>query len=311
MSSTPLRTLAQSASRTPALRRVAAPSLVRPASSSSSTPPPPQAPYVHPDDWELPSISVGPTHDSRYARHYTNTVSSDVMYMTYSHRLAHRPPKPEPVPLPQTPYEANRPTPTTMRGNHAFRPKTKAVTPDTIPRLESIVVHTMVKEAIGNKQALLPAIMAMRAITGETPNGAGRKGSTGVEVLRARKSAASFKLRAGMPVSVKVELKGQAMYDFIESLVDFVLPRLRDFSGVPLPPASTPKKSPASLAGVVSFGFGPTAMSFFPQIESNTDAYPRLPGFHVYFRTNLRGENAHEHARSLVSGFRIPFYRKG
>ncbi|KAK8861545.1 hypothetical protein IAR55_002367 [Kwoniella newhampshirensis] len=316
MSSAPLRTMAPSASRTSALRRsVVLPSITRPASSSSSSSPKKSSSNasIAPtplEEWTLPRIHLGPTHTSRYSQHYNTTLASDLMYMTYSHRLSQRPAKPAPVEPSLTPYEANRPRPPIMRGNRALRTKTTQITSDSVPKLESVIIHTMVKEAIGNKSALLSAIAAFRAISGETPNGGGRSGSSGVEVIVAKKSAAAWKLRAGMPVSVKVELKGEAMYDFIQSLVDFVLPRLRDFPGIPLPPASTPKNSPASLTGVVSFGFGPTAMSFFPQIESNTDAYPKLHGFHVYFKTNLRGENAHEHARALVSGFRIPFHRR-
>ncbi|WVQ64879.1 uncharacterized protein L199_003048 [Kwoniella botswanensis] len=313
MFSTPLRSLASSASRIPALKRASIPPSSRYASSSSSSKsskPSTQTSPLPKDDWTLPHIHVGPTHPSRYSQHYHNTLSSDLMYMTYSHRLAQKPPKPEPVQPPQTAYEANRPRPPIMRGNRALRTKTTQIDVDNVPKLESVIIHTMVKEAIANKSTLLSAIMALRAISGETPNGGGKKGSSGVEVIVAKKSAAAWKLRAGMPVSVKVELKGDAMYDFIQSLVDFVLPRLRDFPGIPLPPSSTPKNSPASLTGIVSFGFNPTTMSFFPQIESNTDAYPRLHGFHVYFKTSLRGENAHEHARTLVSGFRIPFHRR-
>ncbi|WRT65668.1 uncharacterized protein IL334_002613 [Kwoniella shivajii] len=312
MSTTPIRTLASSASRIPVIRRSIIPCSSRYASSSSSSSSKTstQTSPLPKDDWVLPDIHVGPTHSSRYSQHYNNTLAADLMYMTYSHRLAQKPPKPEPIQPPQTAYEANRPRPPIMRGNRALRTQTTSIEPESVPKLESIIIHTMVKEAIANKSTLLSAIMALRAISGETPNGGGRKGSSGVEVIVAKKSAAAWKLRAGMPVSVKVELKGEAMYDFIQSLVDFVLPRLRDFPGIPLPPSSTPKNSPASLTGVVSFGFSPTTMSFFPQIEANTDAYPRLHGFHVYFKTSLRGENAHEYARTLVSGFRIPFHRR-
>ncbi|ODN97363.1 50S small subunit ribosomal protein L7 [Cryptococcus wingfieldii CBS 7118] len=290
----------------PLLRRAPAiPSLARAASSQ-----PPKAKPAPNDEWTLPLIHLGPTHPSRYGQHYNKTLSSDLMYMTYSHRLSQKPEAPPAIERPPTPYEANRPKPPIMRGNRAVRTKTTEVGPETVPKVESIIIHTMVKEAVGNKNTLLSAVAALRAISGETANGGGRKGSSGVQVIAAKKSAAAWKLRSGMPVAVKVELKGEAMYDFLQSLVDFVLPRLRDFSGVPLPPASTPKNSPASLAGVVSFGFGHTAMSFFPQIEANTDAYPRLHGFHVFFKTNLTGDNAHENARALVSGFRIPFHRR-
>ncbi len=113
-----------------------------------------------------------------------------------------------------------------------------------------------------------------------------------------------------MPVAVKVEMKGEAMYDFLESLVDFVLPRLREFPGVPLPPNSASKTSPSAVAGVVSFGLPPLAMGLFPQVEANLDAYPKLHGFHMHFKTNVKGRDAQEHARALLSGFRIPFHRR-
>lgn len=168
----------------------------------------------------------------------------------------------------------------------------------------------MVKEAIGNKHALLSAIMALRAISGETVRGGGRIGSSGVQVVAAKNGAAAWKLRAGMPVSTKVELRGEAMYDFIQSLVDFVLPRMRDFPGFELPAPSSSHRAPHALAGVVSFGLPRAAMGLFPQIEANIDSYPRLHGFHMHFKTNAKGPEAQQHARALLSGFKVPFYKK-
>ncbi|EIW66612.1 hypothetical protein TREMEDRAFT_34906 [Tremella mesenterica DSM 1558] len=261
-------------------------------------------------DFPLPEIHLGLTHRNRYHQHYDSTLSTDLMYMSYDPRISHRPLSSPPTLEPQTPYELNRPTPP-LRGNRPARPSTKPITPETIPKLESIVLHTMVKEAIGRKQNLLSAIQALRVISGESPNGGGRPGSSGVQIVNSRIGASAFnKLRAGMPIAAKVEIKGEAMYDFIQSLVDFVLPRIRDWPGVPLPPSSANKMSPSALAGIVSFGLPANAMGLFPQIESNIDSYPRLHGFHMYFKTNARGERAQEQARALLSGFRIPFYRK-
>ena len=299
MASSSLRTLAStSRASSSVIRPVLNP--VRKYATPSSTPSP---------EWTLPEIHLGQTHPSRYQDHYDQTISSDLLYMTYNHRLAQTPPPSLPLPPPQTPYELNRPTPL-PRGNRAARPNPRLVTPDTMPKLESITLHTMVKEAIGNKQTLLSAIMALRAISGETANGGGISGSTGVQVVVSRSGAAAFKLRAGMPVAVKVEIRGAGMYDFIQSLVDFVLPRIREYPGVPLPLAGTSKTSPSALGGVVSMGLPSTAMALFPQIEANLDAYPRLHGFHMYFKTNTRGDRAQENARVLLSGFRIPFYRR-
>ena len=261
-----------------------------------------------PTDDPLPHIELGQTHYSRYHEHYDSTLATDLMYMTYNHRASIKPPRESTPTIPKTPYEVNRPAPA-PRGNRPIRPETRHITPDTVPRLESIILHTMVKEAIVNKHHLLGAVMALRAISGESAYGGNRQGSAGVEVLRSRHGAAAFKLRAEMPVSVKVEMKGEAMYDFIQSLVDFVMPRIREYPGIALPPASAPKVSPSALAGSVAFGFPPTAMGLFPQIEANLDAYPRLFGFHVHFQTNMKGEGAQDRARTLLSGFRIPFHR--
>jgi large subunit ribosomal protein L5 len=253
----------------------------------------------------LPEIRLGPTHPSRYHEHYDTTLSSDLMYMSYNHRLARKPPK---IPSPQEPmnaYEINRPQP-----NKAKRLQPRVITPDNIPKLDSIILHTMVKEAIGNKQHLLSAIMALRAISGEAPDGGGRSGSSGVQVVLARQGAAAWRLRSGMPVAVKVEIKGDAMYDYIQSLVDFVLPRIREYPGVPLPLQAKADSTANSLAGIVSFGLPPAAMQLFPQIEANIDAYPRLHGFHMYFKTNQKGDKAEAAARALLSGFRVPFYRR-
>ena len=306
MATSTARCIASSSRALSGAAAVARPAVLLPNRHYASAP----APSTDPSDFELPHIHLGATHPSRYRSHYEQTLASDLMYMTYDHRLATAPPA---APLvasePLTPYELNRPTPL-PRGNRPERPGSSVLTPSTVPKLESITLHTMVKEAIGNKQALLSAIMAFRAITGETQNGGGRAGSQGVQVLVSRGGAAAFKLRADMPIAAKVELRGEAMYDFIQSLVDFVLPRIREFPGFALPLASASKTSPSSLGGVVSMGLPAAAMGLFPQVEANLDAYPRLHGFHIYFNTNQRGDRAQENARALLSGFRVPFYRR-
>lgn len=167
----------------------------------------------------------------------------------------------------------------------------------------------MVKEAIGSKPQLLPAIMAFRAISGETLGGGGRN-SRGVQIVTSKKGAAAFKLRAGMPVGVKVELRGEAMWSFLATLVDFVLPRVRDWPGVPLPPTSANKLSPSATSGVVAFGLESSAMALFPQISGNLDMWPRMHGMHVQVETTARGKDAQMRARALLSGLGVPFHRR-
>jgi len=167
----------------------------------------------------------------------------------------------------------------------------------------------MVKEATANRSNLLGAIMALRALTGETYHGGGKHAVQGIQIVRGKKSVGGW-IRPGVPIGVKVDLKGQSMYDFLGTLVEFVLPRIRDFPGLILPPPSASANSPSAVSGVVAFGLPPNAMGFFPQIEVNLDAYPKPYGMHIHFVTNATGLGAQNRARALVSGFQIPFVRK-
>ena len=166
----------------------------------------------------------------------------------------------------------------------------------------------MQKQAVANRSNLLGAIMAFRALSGETERGGGWKSSSGVQLVRAKKNVSGW-VRPGIPIGVKVELKGEKMYEFLGSLVQFVLPRLREFDGVLLPPASANLATPAGVSGVVSIGLPPEAMGFFPQIEVNFDAYPQPFGMHIHFMTSAKGIGAQNRARALLSGFQIPFQR--
>ena len=167
----------------------------------------------------------------------------------------------------------------------------------------------MVKEAISSRNNLLGVIMASRAISGQTEHGGGRHSATGVQIVKGVKSIGGW-VRPGIPLGVKVDLKGPKMYDFLGTLVEFVLPRLRDFPGIVMPPASASSNSPSAVSGVVSFGLPPEAMGLFPQIEVNLDAYPKSYGMHIHFVTNAEGLGAQNRARALVSAFQIPFARK-
>lgn len=182
-------------------------------------------------------------------------------------------------------------------------------TPENVVELERIVLHTFQKTAIQSRQNLLGPIMMMRALSGETENGGGRYLANGVEVVRGKQSVSGW-VRPGMPAGAKVTLKGPKMYEFIGTLTEFVLPRLRDFQGIPLPPQSQRMNTPSGTTGVVEFGLPPEAMGLFPQIEVNLDSYPKTYGFNIHFITNAVGQNAQTRAQQLVSGFGIPFVRR-
>ncbi|KAF9517265.1 hypothetical protein BS47DRAFT_1314558 [Hydnum rufescens UP504] len=252
-------------------------------------------------------IQLGPTHPSRLADHYNHTLAPDLLYLHYSHVPSGSLP-PVPQPDPSDPYQRHRKTPA-LKGNRPLRPAAPETTPENVTRLERIILHTMVKEALTNKNTLWPAAMAFKAISGESYHGGGRLSTQGVQIIQSSSGVAEFKVRAGLQIATKVEMRGEKMYEFIGSLVDFVLPRLRDFRGVPMPVASSSSTSASATAGIVSFGLPHTAMGLFPQIEVNVDAYPRMSGMHIQFITNARGKGAQDRARALLSGFRIPFIR--
>ncbi|KAJ3573470.1 hypothetical protein NP233_g2419 [Leucocoprinus birnbaumii] len=246
----------------------------------------------------------------RLEDHYYNTLQDDLMYMTYKHEHLPRP-TPRQIRLtfdPNDPYAKNRYNPP-VGGSRVGKKLPPPSTANNVIKLEKIVVHSMVKEALQSKSNLLGAIMALRALTGESHKAGGRHKVEGVQLVRGKKSVGGW-IRPGVPVGAKVVLKGQSMYDFISTLVEFVLPRLREFNGVVLPPESSSSSSPSSVSGVVSFGLPPQAMGFFPQIEVNQDSYPKMYGMHIHFVTNATGLGAENRARALVSGFQIPFVRR-
>jgi large subunit ribosomal protein L5 len=255
-------------------------------------------------------IVVRDTHLSRLGEHYHNTLADDLLYMTYKHESGPRPP-PRSIRLmydPEDPYVKPRHNPP-VGGSQVGRKPAPPTTSENVVRLERIQLHTMAKDALVSKQNLLGPIMALRALSGETEHGGGRRGSTGVQVVRGVKTGGGW-VRQGFPIGAKVDLRGTKMYAFLGALAEFVLPRLREFPGIPLPPASANLQTPAGVAGIVSFGLPPEAMGFFPQIEVNLDAYPKSYGMHIHLITNAKGAGAQERARQLLSGFQIPFARR-
>ena len=255
------------------------------------------------------NIIVRDTHQSRVADHYFDTVRDDIMYMTYTHNP--RPPKPprviRPIFDPEDPYTKHRYNPP-AGGPRWMKAGIPPVTADTIIELERIQLHTMVKQAIQSKSHLLGVIAALRAISGDSNRAGGQHTMEGVEIVKGRKSIGGW-IRPGVPVGVKVDLKGPKMYDFLGTLVEFVLPRLKEYNGFELPRPNVNPETPHGATGVFTFGLPPEAMALFPQIEVNIDSYPRSYGMHIHFITNVQGMGAQDRVRKLLSGFQIPFVR--
>ncbi|BGP44111.1 54S ribosomal protein L7, mitochondrial [Rhodotorula kratochvilovae] len=318
------RTAALAAPRTPA--PTPAPAFIAGAhrAASSAAAKPPAAKKAAQVEQELPAnIAYGQTARSRLRDHYDTSLSHDLLYLLYSHATHTQaqhgalpdPLSRSPVWNPENPYAQGRAAPPRPKGNRYLVPNPSYTSPATLPALDSITVECMTKTAVGVKSNLLPVIMAFQAITGEPlqskhPGAYGPGSGKGIVVTRSTKKSASFKIRAGAPTGVKVELKGEQMYAFLETLVDFVLPRLKTFSGIPLPAASHPRQSMSSTSGVVAFGLPPEAMGLFPQIELNLDQYPRAYGMNIFCVTSAKGRAAQDQARALLSGMGLPFVKR-
>jgi len=150
-----------------------------------------------------------------------------------------------------------------------------------LPRIEKIVVGIGLGEAIQNSKALDSAERDLTTITGQKP-----------VVTKAKKSIATFKLRAGMPVGMMVTLRGKRMYDFYDRLVGIVLPRIRDFRGV----------SADAFDGRGNYSLGMKEQIVFPEIDY--DKIEKIRGLQVTIVTSAKRD---DDARLLLKLMGMPF----
>lgn len=150
-----------------------------------------------------------------------------------------------------------------------------------VPRLEKVVINMGVGEAKDNPKALESAVKEMELISGQKP-----------VVTRAKKSIANFKLREGMNVGVKVTLRGEKMYDFLDKLMNISLPRVRDFRGV----------NGSSFDGRGNYALGIKEQLIFPEI--NYDMVENIRGLDIVVVTTA---NSDEEAKAFLEFMGMPF----
>jgi len=150
-----------------------------------------------------------------------------------------------------------------------------------IPKLEKIVVNMGVGEAATDSKLIDAAVEDLRVITGQQPM-----------ICRAKKSIATFKLRAGMPIGAKVTLRGDRMYEFFDRLIAAAIPRIRDFRGLPA----------NSFDGHGNYSMGVTEQIIFPEIDY--DKVDRTRGMDITFVTTAKTD---EEGKALLTAFGFPF----
>ena len=152
-----------------------------------------------------------------------------------------------------------------------------------VPRLNKVVVNVGAGEALQNAKSLDAISQDLSIITGQRP-----------VITRARRSIASFKLREGNPIGVKVAIRGNHMFDFLDRLMNVALARQRDFRGV----------SPDSFDGRGNYAMGLTEQLVFPEIDY--DKIDRIRGMGITIVTSAQTD---EEARRLLALLGMPFKR--
>ena len=152
-----------------------------------------------------------------------------------------------------------------------------------IPRIEKIVLNMGVGEATQDKKKVDQAASEMELIAGQKP-----------VVTKAKKSIAQFKLREGMPIGVKVTLRRERMYEFLDRFITIALPRVRDFRGL----------NPKSFDGRGNYACGIKEQIIFPEI--NYDRIDKVRGMDVIVTTTAKTD---DEARELLRLFGFPFPR--
>ena len=152
-----------------------------------------------------------------------------------------------------------------------------------IPKLDKIVINIGLGEAKDNPKVIDAAVNDLTIITGQKP-----------VITKAKKSIANFKLRQGMNIGVKVTLRGEKMYEFIDRLFNVALPRVRDFRGI----------NPNAFDGRGNYSLGIKEQLIFPEIEY--DKIDKIRGMDIIFVTTAKTD---EEGRELLTLMGAPFTR--
>ena len=150
-----------------------------------------------------------------------------------------------------------------------------------IPKLDKVVINVGAGEAISNSKVIDAIMNDLMQITGQKPI-----------ICRAKKSVANFKLREGMPIGVKVTLRRENMYEFVDKLFNVAFPRVRDFRGI----------NPNSFDGKGNYSTGLKEQLIFPEIEY--DKIDKVRGMDINFITTAKTD---EEAKELLEMLGAPF----
>ncbi len=157
----------------------------------------------------------------------------------------------------------------------------KYPSPMQIPKVTKITLNMGLGDAVGDKKVIESAVNDLALIAGQKPI-----------VTLSRKAIAGFKIRENWPIGCKVTLRKERMYEFMDRLINFAIPRIRDFRGL----------SPKAFDGRGNYNMGITEHIVFPEIDY--DKIDKLRGLNITFTTTAQTD---EEGRALLSAFNFPF----
>ncbi|SCU81162.1 LAMI_0B05028g1_1 [Lachancea mirantina] len=237
------------------------------------------------NDIRSPGFKPVATHQDRVWDHYKHTVQSDMLLITYKHGAQVKEGLKKREWDGSSPYHINRQA-RKPKGSDAQLPDIKPIKWHNIPEVESVVINCYVKEAKENQLLPITAALQLQQITGCKPT-----------PVYARNDVPTWKVRRGNKMGAKIELKGRPMSQFLATLTEIVLPRIREYKGI--------SNKSGNRFGGISFGLTSDDVRFFPEIDSNQDLWPKTFGMHININTSAQTDNQ---ARILMSGFAFPFH---
>ena len=234
----------------------------------------------------IESVGYRPTEfdQDRVGEHYSNSLRSDLMLYFYDHDAQIIPGQKLRDHDPTSPYSLYR---------HKKKPRGVGrptrdilpIGPHNVPELTAISLNLYNKDAFDHNWLNISSTLQLAQITNVKP-----------KKIKGRVNDLSWKIRMGKRCGAKVELTGADMSQFLVTLTELVLPRIRTFKGI--------SKTSGDMFGNISVGLNPEDVKFFPEIEQFQELFPNLFGFNITFKTTAQTDAA---ARVLLSSLGLPF----
>lgn len=237
------------------------------------------------DDIRSPSYRPKDTHPDRLQGHYQNTLQSDLLLINYNHNAkTEKGTKKRIWDVTKSPYHVNRPL-RKPKGLGGQQPDVHPILWNNIPSIESVTLNCYVAEARDNELYAISASLQLQQITGCKPS-----------IIYSKSNVPNWKIRSGRQMGAKVRLTGLPMHQFLATLSEIVLPRIRKYKGI--------KPTSGDSLGNISLGLTANDVKFFPEIDANQDLWPKTFGFHITINTTAGTD---DRARTLISAFQLPF----